>query len=131
MTTDAGRALAVRLVGQQRDYYHLEEAIAAIEAEAAQRAVNELLTPARVAAALGRTGNCGHSSCPRDTSRHLDEAAAIIAELRRPAKTPPRRYCAICGLPIQDTFAPGLLPSHDGVLVDGVLVHRICAGRAP
>lgn len=37
----------------------------------------------RLARALGSTG-CGHSSCPRDTSRHDEEAAAILDALTNP-----------------------------------------------
>lgn len=44
------------------------------------------LTPERLAWAIGTATDCGHSSCThgRDTSRHLDDAADILAALAEP-----------------------------------------------
>ena len=58
--------------------------VAAIENEAAARAVDEALSVERVAEALHREGFRCVPSAPKDMEWHRDWAAALVAHLRGP-----------------------------------------------
>ncbi len=99
MTTDAGRALLQRVQDLNGRSFPLvtEADIERVEAEAAQRAIDELLTPERVARAIFEAERpdkhwpaweeylASFAHPPTQADVWYRKAERLIAELRRPA----------------------------------------------